>query len=231
MRPNFALILVLIWMVCVRGSHSNNTSFQTFPEDHLHTVVVDTQPTPSLRGSSRRYDNSSSSSGSGDEGGTVRRRLSAVTEPLSGQLVQTVNGHVPTLLCPVGFYRLAGNTDRFAVTAPRLDGCLKCPRGTYGQIISGTPCVNCPLGKYGDEVGLKSVHECQFCPQGRYGVRSGLTTSSCTGKCPAGKFSDLLGSTSPLNCVKCHATSHQWQCRQAVQPRSAVNPPIVAKSK
>ena len=236
MKPKFAVIAVLIWLICglgiVVGSNNNGTLLleEMFPDDH-RPMVVETPTTPSLRGSSMSYTNSSSSSHDNEEGGVVRRRLSAVTEPLSGQLVQTVNGHVPTLTCPVGFYRMAGNLDRFVVTAPRLDGCLKCPRGTYGQTISGTPCVNCPLGKYGDEVGLKAVTECQFCPQGRYGLRSGLTTSSCTAKCPAGKFSDMTGSTTPLNCMKCHPTSHQWQCKNAVKPRSAVNPPIVAKSK
>lgn len=209
----------------VMGIH-NATSM--FPDDHL-PMEVDTQATPSLRGSSSmNYDNSSSSS---DGGGRVSRRLSAVTEPLSGQLVQTYNGHVPVLSCPVGFYRIAGNTDRFMVTAPRLDGCVECPRGTYGQTLSGTPCVNCPMGKYGDEVGLKSINECQFCPQGRYGMKSGLTTSSCTGKCQVGKFSNMLGNTSPVNCMLCHANSHQWQCQPGVKPRSAVNPKVVAKSK
>ena len=49
------------------------------------------------------------------------------------------------------------------ITGQRLDGCLACPRGTYGQTVTGTPCVLCPIGTYGDETGLTSIRQCQVC--------------------------------------------------------------------
>jgi hypothetical protein len=93
----------------------------------------------------------------------ITRKLSATTDPVSGQTVRTYNGIVPIESCPIGYYRPLGSTSRNMVTGQRLDGCLACPRGTYGQAITGTPCVLCPIGTYGDETGLTSVRECQVC--------------------------------------------------------------------
>ena len=156
------------------------------------------------------------------------RRLSATTDPVSGQTIRTYNGIVPIESCPIGYWRPLGSTSRNMITGPRIDGCVACPRGTYGQTTTGTPCVLCPIGTYGDEVGLTSIRECQFCPQGRYGIRSGLTTKSCTGRCPVGKYSDITGMTTPTTqCMTCEVTSQNWQCRSSVDPRSAKDPPVV----
>ena len=91
----------------------------------------------------------------------ITRKLSASTDPVSGQTVRTYNGIVPIESCPIGYWRPLGSTSRNMVTGPRLDGCLACPRGTYGQTTTGTPCVLCPIGTYGDEVGLTAITQCQ----------------------------------------------------------------------
>ena len=93
----------------------------------------------------------------------ISRQLSAATDPVSGQTVQTYNGIVPIETCPIGYYRPLGSTSRNMITGQRLDGCLACPRGTYGQTVTGTPCVLCPIGTYGDETGLTSIRQCQVC--------------------------------------------------------------------
>jgi len=153
-----------------------------------------------------------------------RRRLSALTDPKTGQAVRTVGQIIPVEKCPVGYYRPTGAS---VTTAPRQDGCAACPRGKFGQALSGTPCVDCPLGTYGDEVGLTKVTQCQLCPQGRYALVSGLTTRQCSGKCSPGKYSDKRGSTTAQNCLVCPTTSQDWQCRAKVEPRSAKNGPVV----
>ena len=181
-------------------------------------VSTSTSAPPSLRGA---FTNATTTLSAG------RRRLSARTDPRTGQAVRTVGQVIPIETCPVGYYRPTGSTGKTLTTAPRQDGCVFCPRGKYGQSLSGTPCVNCPLGTYGDEVGLTKVTQCQMCPQGRYALVSGLTTKQCSAKCSAGKYSNIRGSTTAQNCLKCPTTSHDWQCKAKVEPRSAKNGPVV----
>lgn len=59
-----------------------------------------------------------------------RRILSGETDLFTGDSTVTYNGIVATTSCLVGYYR---PDSKIIVTGARTDGCLPCPRGTYGS--------------------------------------------------------------------------------------------------
>jgi hypothetical protein len=130
---------------------------------------------------------------------------SIIKDWFTSESVKTYNGAVPRTTCPKGYYRPSGGTDLTSVTALRVDGCIKCPRGKYGNTEGETDALcsgSCPLGKYSDVTGITSIYDCKNCPSGRYGGSIGMNKKSCTAACPAGKYSPA-GSTSGATCTAC----------------------------
>lgn len=88
-------------------------------------------------------------------------------------------GILPTLSCPYGHYR-------DFTKGIMLDGCVKCPRGYFGNSTGlHTPncTAPCPAGTYLDRRGGKGMEDCIPCPAGCFGEEEGLTKDSCTGRC------------------------------------------------
>ena len=95
------------------------------------------------------------------------------------------NGVLPTLSCPYGYYRQFKSAPHLP-GGINLDGCLKCPKGFYGEstnLTSPNCTAPCPLGTYSDEEGVHEVDRCKPCPPGTYGDKTGLTTPACSGRC------------------------------------------------
>ena len=89
------------------------------------------------------------------------------------------NGILPTLSCPYGHYR---NFDMGIM----LDGCIKCPKGYYGNttnLQSSNCTAPCPKGTYLDKEGGVSLDDCIPCPAGTFGEEEGLISSMCSGRC------------------------------------------------
>lgn len=152
-----------------------------------------------------------------------RRRLSLSTDLVVGENVKTINGHVPRVTCPKGYYRPASSNDLVLLTGPRTDGCLPCPTGRYGSttgLILPLCTSACPLGTYSDMTALTSSTDCKPCPVGRYGSKAGLVTQSCSSKCPAGKYTTTVGNKYLSDCLTCPTGYRGWQCTWALQPRS-----------
>ena len=136
---------------------------------------------------------------------TITAHASLGKDWFTGESLETYNGAVPRTTCPKGYYRPSGGTDLMSVTALRVDGCVQCPRGKYGNTEGETDALcsgSCPLGKYSDRTGITSVFDCKNCPSGRYGASIGLQSKSCTAACAAGKWSPE-GSTSSASCKVC----------------------------
>ena len=98
---------------------------------------------------------------------------------------QIVNGVLPTLSCPYGYYRQFRIAPHEA-GGVNLDGCQKCPVGVFGNstdLTSPNCTAPCPIGTYNDEEGVASIHGCKPCPAGTYGEEEGLKTSSCSADC------------------------------------------------
>lgn len=148
--------------------------------------------------------------------GTPARLLSTPVDQVTGENLQTVNGKVPEVSCPVGHYRPPGSTVTKRVSGQREDGCHRCPRGRYGASVgltSSSCSAACPVGTYGDQEGLESADQCPKCPPGSFGIFRGMKTASCSGLCPAGKYSDTFGATS---CKVCPPHYHMWQCSKDI---------------
>mmetsp|Transcript_7599 Transcript_7599/g.11343 ORF Transcript_7599/g.11343 Transcript_7599/m.11343 type:complete len:178 (+) Transcript_7599:147-680(+) len=147
------------------------------------------------------------------------RKLSENTDFYTKENVRTVNGQIPLVSCPLGYYRLQVDHNPLTVSSQRQDGCVPCSRGKYGDTMGLVTyrCTGvCPAGKYSDQVGLKSKEECKLCPPGTYGSQSGLKTSKCTKKCPPGRYSDTYGNTELSSCKICPPNYFQWQCKYEI---------------
>jgi len=150
--------------------------------------------------------------------GNLRRNLALKNDWFTGQAVTTTNGAVPRTTCPKGYYRPAGGSDLTSVTALRVDGCVGCPRGKYGDTTGLTNPVcsgSCPLGKYSDVTAVTTIKNCKLCPSGRYGQSPGLQSKLCSGKCPVGKYS-TAGAVSSASCISCqfNLSGKQRGCTQ-----------------
>ena len=153
--------------------------------------------------------------------GSWSRRLSAATDLFTGETIKTFNGQVPRTSCEAGYYRQPGGSNLKAVSGLRLDGCILCPRGTYGAVpgLTDRTCSgSCPAGKYSATVGITAVSACTDCPPGRYGSATGLTSALCTDACPPGKTSEP-GAKDVAACVACLVGEQNSPCTWPLLPR------------
>lgn len=147
------------------------------------------------------------------------RRLSQQFDWFTGKPVQTYNGQVPIISCPVGTYHAKGTPSNLR---QRQDGCIMCPRGRYGATtgLTDSSCTGpCPLGTYRDEPGGTSLLSCQLCPPNTYGTTTGLTTAACSATCPLGTYSDVPGQTSKAACITCSPQDRHPPCVWELTPR------------
>ncbi len=89
------------------------------------------------------------------------------------------DGILPTLSCPFGHYRDFSK-------GVMLDGCIKCPKGFFGNAtnLQSPDCTApCPPGTYLDRRGGETIEDCIPCPAGTYGEEEGLTDDACSGRC------------------------------------------------
>ena len=107
-------------------------------------------------------------------------------EDYDEESMQTKNGVYPNLRCPYGHYRSFGNDELMEPGGLRMDGCLKCERGYYGNTTDlQTPqcTAPCPKGTYRDKPGGAWIEDCTPCPAGTFGEEEGLKTKKCSGSC------------------------------------------------
>ena len=157
-----------------------------------------------------------------------QRLLSIKTDWHTGESVTTINGVVPRTTCPRGKYRIdsgsnLASTNRRGV---RRDGCIPCPRGTYGStegLTSSTCTGSCPKGRYSDRLGLTTDNDCLKCPVGRYGSSLGLTTKACTGSCTSGYYTVSTGAEADSECVVCPSGYSEYPCDQGMAVRETRN--------
>jgi len=153
---------------------------------------------------------------------SVSRSLALTHDLFTGERATTYNGKLPTISCPVGFYRPPGGTDLAPVSGVRRDGCEPCPRGRYGSTegLTTSSCTGpCPTGRYSARLGITSITECNDCPLGRYGGSTGLSSKQCTAKCPSGKYTDTTRNVKVSDCKTCPTGYRGWQCSWAINPR------------
>lgn len=177
--------------------------------DHISDVSPDGGPAPDV-----------------DEPKDGSRRLqvpvSSRTSWFTGESLVTNNGRVPAVSCPKGTYRIASSSAYNRASGQRMDGCVFCPRGRYGEQAGLTTrfCTDaCPKGRYRDTPGAKSQSDCRLCPPGKIGSVAGMTTSECTANCPTGMYSDESGVTSDRQCKVCPTGYRGWQCAWPQAPR------------
>lgn len=140
----------------------------------------------------------------------------------TGESTETVDGVVPVVTCPKGKYRITSNSQLSRESGQRIDGCMFCPRGRYGDTegITRSSCTaDCPRGRYRDQVGGTSYHDCLYCPEGKVGLAQGLTSSECSGNCPSGYYSDVAGIDEYGDCKLCPTGYRGWQCTWERTPR------------
>mmetsp|Transcript_2528 Transcript_2528/g.3619 ORF Transcript_2528/g.3619 Transcript_2528/m.3619 type:complete len:251 (+) Transcript_2528:189-941(+) len=135
--------------------------------------------------------------------------------------LETVNGVLPTLSCPLGSYRDFGNRHLRRPGGLRMEGCIECPKGRYGSStrLKNSLCTApCPRGTYRDKTGGTSAADCTLCPEGTYGDEEGLTTKECSGYCTdfnsekAKYYSDDKGLQTRRACKVCPKGYRGWQC-------------------
>jgi len=144
---------------------------------------------------------------------------------VTGESVETSNGKVPEVTCPVGQYRIHSTSDlsRDSMGGQRIEGCKTCPRGTYGDSpgLTSARCSGwCPAGRYRDTEGARSVDDCLLCPEGKVGENEGLETAECDGSCPIGEYSDVKGISDYHECKDCPTGYRGWQCTHEIVPQS-----------
>ena len=148
------------------------------------------------------------------------RRLSSSIDLLTAATVRTYNGKVPRVPCEPGFYRPLGTSNLQMITGQRLDGCIQCPRGTYGSQsgLTDRACSgSCPAGTFSNLLGRTSISDCMPCPLGRYGTNTGQV--QCQGVCPTGTYTADVGSTAETACLPCRLGEELEPCRVTVLPR------------
>lgn len=156
----------------------------------------------------------------------VHRVLSIKTDWFTGESVSTYDGDVPRTTCPVGKYRVSSGSNLFSNKGLRVDGCIPCPRGTYGDVegLTAATCSGtCPKGRYSDRIGLSTVEDCKPCDVGRYGSSLGLTTSACTATCASGYYTAATASEASTDCVECPAGYSDYPCDQGLTVRYTRN--------
>ena len=107
-------------------------------------------------------------------------------EDYDAESMETKNGVYPNLRCPYGHYRSFGDDELMEPGGLRMDGCLKCEKGYYGNTTDlQTPqcTAPCPKGTYRDKTGGKWIEDCFPCPVGTFGEEEGLITKDCSGSC------------------------------------------------
>ena len=152
----------------------------------------------------------------------LRRQLSAATDLLTNENTKTYNGIVPRVSCEVGFYRPLGGSNLQMITGQRQDGCISCPRGTFGSstgLTDRTCTGSCPVGKFSGMVGRTSANDCEPCPLGRYGIGIGLTSQLCTSSCPTGKYTLSTGQKDATSCIQCNPGDETYPCDYPVKSR------------
>lgn len=141
---------------------------------------------------------------------------------------QMLDGILPTLSCPPGHYRQLKSLDSPHIPGGyNLDGCLKCPKGVFGNstdLMSSNCTEPCPKGTYNDRMGASSVDDCLPCPLGTFGDQEGLTNDKCSGRCQdIGKnssfyrreyYGDREGLTSADECKVCPSNYEYFTCNR-----------------
>jgi hypothetical protein len=131
------------------------------------------------------------------------------------------NGHWSNLTCPLGTYREFGNVGLRIPGGLRLDGCIPCPAGTFGNstLLTHQNCTApCPKGTYRPYPGGISIEDCFPCPRGTYGESEGLTTDQCSGSCSdlnterVRFYGDSVGLDSKDKCRTCPPGYTNKQC-------------------
>ena len=146
-----------------------------------------------------------------------------------GESLETSNGNVPTISCPLGMYReVTGSTYARRPGGLRTDGCIPCPRGKFGSTtdLTSSACTDdCAKGSYRDLPGGTSQADCFACPEGTYGSAEGLTARTCSGQCIDHNdvhtrwYSDVSGLTQASDCKVCPEGYRGWQCDWAHEDR------------
>lgn len=139
----------------------------------------------------------------------------------ANESLETENGVYPNLACPLGTYRNFANRQLRIPGGLRLDGCIECPKGKYGDrtdLKSSNCTASCPKGTYLDKTGGVSLVDCILCPEGTYGNEEGLTTKECSGLCTnmntesTKYYSSTRGLNKKWDCKICPAGYSGWQC-------------------
>mmetsp|Transcript_17325 Transcript_17325/g.35708 ORF Transcript_17325/g.35708 Transcript_17325/m.35708 type:complete len:287 (-) Transcript_17325:44-904(-) len=159
-----------------------------------------------------------------------RRRLQHVPVKswTTSESFETNNGVVPTISCPLGYYREYGTSSLTRPVGQRHDGCEPCPRGRYGStndLTTSFCSAPCPKGRYRDTTGGTGLDDCFFCPEGKVGSEEGLTTRECASSCTDANtlatqwYSDVVGLTRQRDCKVCPPGYRGWQCDWVLSPR------------
>jgi hypothetical protein len=150
--------------------------------------------------------------------------------------LQTRQGLLDDLECPLGHYREFGSPMQGIPGGTRMDGCIKCSRGRFGnttQLTSSNCTAPCPMGTFRATTGATSIEDCARCPEGTYGNTTGLTTSKCSGSCLELNNGDMHfyskqeGLTSMDDCLLCPPGLFNKQCRSIwgyASPRDSILP-------
>ena len=140
------------------------------------------------------------------------------TTSLQGQ------GHLDKCTCIQGYER-----------NDLIDGCAKCPKGTYKDTNGNDRCGNCPSGTYSDQIANTHMSFCLSCPpttsspegsedvtacicaKGYTGVDGAECNACVPGKfksirgssicslCPRGTYSEAFAAVSVVICLQCDA--------------------------
>jgi hypothetical protein len=144
------------------------------------------------------------------------------------------NGAYPIFDCPRGHYRDFGDPQKGRPGGILLDGCMKCPKGHYGNStgLKSPQCTSpCPKGTYLDRKGGTSLDDCISCPEGTYGEKQGMISSQCSGSCSDHNtnkvkyYSNQKGLTTRDECKVCPEGYFGWQCMDRNRRRTSHNPP------
>ena len=93
-------------------------------------------------------------------GSLFHRSLSIKTDWFTSESLSTYNGDVPRTRCPAGKYRTSSGSNLISNKGLRVDGCIPCPRGTYGNVEGLTTSLcsgSCPKGRYSERIGLTTA--------------------------------------------------------------------------
>jgi hypothetical protein len=160
------------------------------------------------------------------EANWMHRLLSIKADWFTGETVSTYDGDVPRTTCPVGKYRVSSGSNLYSNKGLRVDGCIPCPRGRYGDAEGLTTAAcsgSCPKGRYSDRIGITTVEDCMACESGKYGSSLGLTTAACTASCNSGYYTENEAAEASIECVACPTGYSQSPCDQGMTEREPRN--------